>query len=112
MRHFAAMNKLKKAALLMVAKTMSPDQIHGLKELFRSIDRDNSGTITVEELRVALQDAGKDVTVCLPLNSFLWPDKFVSSSHDSARTNILESPWLLGFDEQEEARHKSLEGWP
>ena len=57
------MNKLKKAALLMVAKTMSQDQIQGLKELFKSIDRDNSGTITVEELRVALQANGRDVSV-------------------------------------------------
>ena len=66
MRRFAAMNKLKKAALLVIARSMNQEQIQGLKELFQSIDADNSGTITVEELRAALADMGNHVTVALP----------------------------------------------
>ena len=66
MRRFAAMNKLKKAALLVIARSMNQEQIQGLKELFQSIDADNSGTITVEELRAALADMGNNVTVRLP----------------------------------------------
>ena len=66
MRRFAAMNKLKKAALLVIARSMNQEQIQGLKELFQSIDADNSGTITVEELRDALADMGNHVTVALP----------------------------------------------
>jgi calcium-dependent protein kinase len=63
MRKFAAMNKLKKAALLVVARSMSPEQIQGLKQLFHMIDADDSGTITVEELKTALHDMGNIVTV-------------------------------------------------
>lgn len=63
MKRFAAMNKLKKAAMLEVARCMKPEQIQGLKELFQTIDADNSGTITVDELRKALADMGNSVTV-------------------------------------------------
>lgn len=63
MRRFAAMNKLKKAALLVVARSMNQEQIQGLKELFVAIDADSSGTITVEELRQALGGMGNRVTV-------------------------------------------------
>lgn len=63
MRRFAAMGKLKKAAMLEVARCMKPDQIQGLKQLFQAIDEDNSGTITVEELRKALTELGNHVTV-------------------------------------------------
>lgn len=63
MRKFAAMNKLKKAALLAVARAMNQEQIQGLKELFQRIDADSSGTITVEELRNALTEMGNQVTV-------------------------------------------------
>ena len=49
---FAAMNKLKKAALMVMARNLSHDEISGLRQLFKSIDLDNSGTITVDELKV------------------------------------------------------------
>ena len=51
---FAAMNKLKKAALMVMARNLSHDEISGLRQLFKSIDLDNSGTITVDELKVKL----------------------------------------------------------
>lgn len=63
MRHFAAMNKFKKAALLAVAKSLSPHEIDGLERLFKSIDADSSGTITVDELKAALKRMGSDVQV-------------------------------------------------
>jgi calcium-dependent protein kinase len=54
MRNFANMNKLKKAALLFIAKTMDSKEISGLQQLFKSIDADGNGTITAEELRNSL----------------------------------------------------------
>ena len=45
---------------------MSPEQIQGLKQLFHTIDADNSGTITVDELKTALHDMGNHVTVAPP----------------------------------------------
>jgi calcium-dependent protein kinase len=54
LRGFAAMNRLKRVALLVVGQSLSPEELRGLKELFRSIDRDNSGSITAQELKEAL----------------------------------------------------------
>ena len=58
MAKFAAMNKLKKAALLVAAKQLSEAEITGLSNLFKSIDTDNSGTITVDEMRQACAKMG------------------------------------------------------
>lgn len=53
-KKLSAMNKLKKAALVVMAQSLSKDEINGLQQLFRSIDADGNGTITVDELRTAL----------------------------------------------------------
>ena len=47
------MTKLKKAAFLVVARCLSSEEISGLRQLFKTIDTDNSGTITVDELKVS-----------------------------------------------------------
>lgn len=62
LRQFAQMNKLKKMCLMVIGQHLSPDEIAGLKELFKSIDADNSGTITVEELRKALAQWGHKIS--------------------------------------------------
>lgn len=41
-----------------IASAMPADEIAGLAEIFKSIDADNSGTITAEELSAALKDKG------------------------------------------------------
>eukprot|EP00891_Asterochloris_glomerata_P002436 jgi/Astpho2/2436/fgenesh1_pm.00044_%23_18_t len=61
MRQFAAMNKLKKAALMVMARNLSHDEISGLRQLFKSIDLDNSGTITVDELKAAVNKMGNKI---------------------------------------------------
>ena len=66
MRKFAAMNKLKQAALLVMAKKLNPADIEGLKLLFRSIDTDDSGTITVEEMKDAIAKMGNKIQVRPP----------------------------------------------
>lgn len=74
------MTKLKKAAFLVVARCLSSEEISGLRQLFRTIDTDNSGTITVDELKVCtcllfctlFQHAFSD-TVCLHFDAVqLW----------------------------------------
>jgi calcium-dependent protein kinase len=52
MKNFAAMNKLKKTALMVVGSCLSAEEIAGMKRLFKTIDADGSGTITVKELQV------------------------------------------------------------
>ncbi|XP_077251264.1 calcium-dependent protein kinase 1-like isoform X2 [Tasmannia lanceolata] len=58
MKQFRAMNKLKKIALKVIAENLSEEEIMGLKEMFKSMDTDNSGTITFEELKAGLPKLG------------------------------------------------------
>ncbi|KAL5139509.1 Calcium-dependent protein kinase 11 [Glycine soja] len=61
LKHFSTMNKLQKMALRIIAERLSEEEIGGLKELFKMIDEDNSGTITFEELKDSLKSVGCDL---------------------------------------------------
>ncbi|KAF5725611.1 calcium-dependent protein kinase 11 [Tripterygium wilfordii] len=61
MKQFSAMNKLKKMALRVIAERLSEEEIGGLKELFKMIDTDNSGTINFEELKEGLRKVGSEL---------------------------------------------------
>ncbi|EPS71343.1 calcium dependent protein kinase 12 [Genlisea aurea] len=61
LKQFSAMNKLKKMALRVIAERLSEEEIGGLKELFKMIDTDNSGTITFDELKEGLRKVGSDL---------------------------------------------------
>ncbi|EYU23402.1 hypothetical protein ABFS82_01G066800 [Erythranthe guttata] len=54
MKQFHAMNKLKKVALKVIAENLSEEEIVGLKEMFKSMDADNNGMITFEELKTGV----------------------------------------------------------
>ncbi|XP_019057833.1 PREDICTED: calcium-dependent protein kinase 34 isoform X2 [Tarenaya hassleriana] len=58
LKQFKAMNKFKKVALRVIAGCLSEEEIMGLKEMFKGMDTDNSGTITLEELRQGLAKQG------------------------------------------------------
>ncbi|PUZ36672.1 hypothetical protein GQ55_9G056900 [Panicum hallii var. hallii] len=58
LKQFSAMNKLKKMALRVIAESLSEEEIAGLKEMFKMLDTDNSGHITLEELKTGLQRVG------------------------------------------------------
>jgi calcium-dependent protein kinase len=45
-------------AAQVIAGCLSEEEIRGLKEMFKSMDSDNSGTITVDELRRGLAKKG------------------------------------------------------
>lgn len=62
MKQFRAMNKLKKVALKVIAESLSEEEIRGLKEMFKSIDADNSGTVTFEELKNGLARFGSKIS--------------------------------------------------
>lgn len=42
----------------MIAESLSEEEIAGLKEMFKMIDIDNSGHITMEELKIGLEKVG------------------------------------------------------
>ncbi|KAL1545619.1 Calcium-dependent protein kinase 25 [Salvia divinorum] len=58
MMRFSAMNKLKKMAIRVIAESLCEEEIAGLREMFETIDSDNSGYITFEELKVGLKRYG------------------------------------------------------
>ncbi|KAH7300250.1 hypothetical protein KP509_24G053300 [Ceratopteris richardii] len=61
MKQFMAMNKLKKIALRVIAESLSEEEIAGLKEMFKMIDTDNSGSITFDELKTGLRKLGSSL---------------------------------------------------
>ncbi|CAN0927449.1 Calcium-dependent protein kinase 20 [Linum grandiflorum] len=61
LKQFSAMNKLKKIAIRVIAESMSEEEIAGLREMFKMIDTDNSGNITLEELKNGLDKVGANL---------------------------------------------------
>ncbi|GFS36657.1 calcium-dependent protein kinase 2 [Actinidia rufa] len=61
LKQFSDMHKLKKMALRVIAERLSEEEIGGLKQLFKMIDTDNSGTITFEELKAGLKRVGSEL---------------------------------------------------
>ncbi|KAI3700305.1 hypothetical protein L2E82_44931 [Cichorium intybus] len=62
LKQFRAMNKFKKVALRVIAGCLSEEEIMGLKEMFKGMDSDNNGTITLEELKQGLSKQGTKLT--------------------------------------------------
>ncbi|KAI8549402.1 hypothetical protein RHMOL_Rhmol06G0022000 [Rhododendron molle] len=62
MKQFRAMNKLKKLALKVIAENLSEEEIKGLKQTFKNMDTDGSGSITYEELKAGLTKLGSKLT--------------------------------------------------
>nr|GME04290.1 calcium-dependent protein kinase 2-like [Ipomoea batatas] len=58
LKQFRAMNKFKKVALRVIAGCLSEEEIMGLKQMFKGMDTDGSGTITLEELKLGLAKQG------------------------------------------------------
>ncbi|KAG0565378.1 hypothetical protein KC19_8G185500 [Ceratodon purpureus] len=58
MKQFAALNKVKKLAIRIIAETLSEEEIANLKEIFTELDSDNDGAINFEELKAGLLRAG------------------------------------------------------
>uniref|UniRef100_A0A7S2QUA3 non-specific serine/threonine protein kinase n=1 Tax=Chlamydomonas chlamydogama TaxID=225041 RepID=A0A7S2QUA3_9CHLO len=61
MKRFSAMNRLKKEALKIIATSLPMDEISGMKEIFKDMDKDKSGSITVEEFAQALRRKGNSL---------------------------------------------------
>ncbi|KAF2289584.1 hypothetical protein GH714_037300 [Hevea brasiliensis] len=61
LKQFSAMNKIKRIAIRVIAESLSEEEIAGLKEMFKMIDTDNSGQITLEELKKGLERVGANL---------------------------------------------------
>ncbi|OIW16471.1 hypothetical protein TanjilG_18998, partial [Lupinus angustifolius] len=62
LKQFRAMDQFKKVALKVIAGCLSEEEIMGLKQMFKGMDTDNSGTITIEELKQGLAKQGTKLT--------------------------------------------------
>lgn len=52
LQHFARMSSFQKEARRVVAGLMRPEEVAGLVALFRGLDRDHDGRISLAELKV------------------------------------------------------------
>lgn len=55
---FRSQNRLKKAALHVIAGQMSEDQVKNLREIFTALDDNGDGQLTVSEIKDGMQKAG------------------------------------------------------
>ncbi|CAN0847951.1 Calcium-dependent protein kinase 29 [Linum grandiflorum] len=62
MKQLRAMNKMKKLALKVIAENLPEEEIKGLKQMFKNMDTDGSGTITYEELKAGLHRLGSKLS--------------------------------------------------
>jgi len=58
MRNFSQQNRLRREAMLLVAESMPPGEVQGLRALFDELDADGDGLITADELRQGLLKKG------------------------------------------------------
>jgi len=56
--HFHVERKLRREALLLMVKLFNEEEIHTLKEAFATVDKDQTGMISMEELSAAMNAAG------------------------------------------------------
>ncbi|XP_077210078.1 calcium-dependent protein kinase 20-like [Tasmannia lanceolata] len=61
LKQFSVMNKFKKRALRVVAEHLSVEEVAGIKETFKLMDINNTGQITLDELKLGLQKIGQQV---------------------------------------------------
>eukprot|EP01018_Ginkgo_biloba_P032690 Gb_38618 [translate_table: standard] len=61
LKQFSVMNKFKKRALRVVAEHLSVEEVAGIKDMFKMMDTDNNGSISLEELKAGLHKLGSQV---------------------------------------------------
>ena len=61
LKNFRAQNKLKKAALHIIAQQMPDSEVANLKNMFMSIDKNGDGSLTIAEMMEGIQKSGIDI---------------------------------------------------
>ncbi|KAK9054936.1 hypothetical protein SSX86_026015 [Deinandra increscens subsp. villosa] len=55
LKQFSLMNRFKRKALRVIADFLSNEEVEDIKEMFKTIDTDDDGTVTVEDLKIGLK---------------------------------------------------------
>jgi calcium-dependent protein kinase len=99
MRAFARHNRLRREAMLLVAESMPPEEIAGLRALFADLDANGDGLVTPSELREGLLRKGhgavprevlERVVALAEIDheALLSVDEFVASTLDICRAGL------------------------
>ncbi|KAH9329506.1 hypothetical protein KI387_001614 [Taxus chinensis] len=62
LKQFSVMNRFKKRALRVIAEHLSVEEVEGIRELFKTMDTNNNGSISFEELKAGLHKAGSQLS--------------------------------------------------
>ncbi|KAK4345658.1 hypothetical protein RND71_035834 [Anisodus tanguticus] len=95
LKQFALMNRFKRKALRVIADFLSNEEVEDLKEMFRKIDTDNDGIVSVEELKVGLQKVNSqlaDSEVKMLIEAVSTPACSLMKKHLSS--NVPVFPWV------------------
>ncbi|KAF9680050.1 hypothetical protein SADUNF_Sadunf06G0079700 [Salix dunnii] len=58
LKQFSMMNRFKRKALRVIADFLSTEEVEDIKEMFKRMDTDNDGIISIEELKTGLRSFG------------------------------------------------------
>ena len=61
LERFINMNKLKRAALQVIAEQLTETELHGLRATFDAMDLNRDGKLTYTEIQTALEEQGFDM---------------------------------------------------
>ncbi|CAI0425352.1 unnamed protein product [Linum tenue] len=56
LKQFSMMNRFKRKALRVIADFLSVEEVEDIKEMFKKMDTDNDGIVSIEELKVGLRN--------------------------------------------------------
>ncbi|CAL0329643.1 unnamed protein product [Lupinus luteus] len=61
LKQFSVMNRFKRKALRVIADFLSTEEVEDLKDMFKKMDSDNDGIVSIEELKVGFQSFGSQL---------------------------------------------------
>ncbi|MBA0702302.1 hypothetical protein Goari_022139 [Gossypium aridum] len=61
LKQFSIMNRFKRKALRVIAEFLSVEEVEGIKEMFKKMDTDNDGIVSIEELKAVFGNVGSQL---------------------------------------------------
>ncbi|KAK3445042.1 hypothetical protein EUGRSUZ_A00519 [Eucalyptus grandis] len=61
LKQFSMMNRFKRKALRVIAEFLSVEEVEGIKDMFKKMDVDDDGIISIEELKAGLRNFGSQL---------------------------------------------------